>query len=167
MNEINPGIDQNKEDDNMSEEDEEYDDGYVPCGICEYDQDDEELRRYRTVKFVLYKLREGEEIKCWEKVENIGDRAFFVGYNSSFSVAASDFKGCRANSIYFTDDDSFLCEDLPEPIRHDNGIFKLEDQSVESIYPSFHLIPNQCGHLHFGILPFHGTLASRKLVRTC
>ncbi|PIA36156.1 hypothetical protein AQUCO_03400220v1 [Aquilegia coerulea] len=94
------------------------------------------IRRYRTMRFHVYKLEEGEEdgIKKWTRVKNIGDNAFFVGYNNSFSLQASDYFGCcKPNSIYFTTSK----KPLPwmKPIRHDIGIFNLENKSVDSIFP--------------------------------
>ncbi|KAF9610838.1 hypothetical protein IFM89_025248 [Coptis chinensis] len=98
----------------------------------------ESLRCYRTVRFKVFKFRNCpgcNNLEAWQKVESIGDNAFFVGgCNSSFSVSVSDFLGCKPNSIYFTD--SMVPYDyMPEPIRHDIGIFSLEDKSVKEIYP--------------------------------
>ena len=41
----------------------------------------------------------------WVNVDSLGDQALFAGDNSSMSLSASSFNGCKANCIYFTDDD--------------------------------------------------------------
>ncbi|KAL5702474.1 hypothetical protein ACHQM5_027688 [Ranunculus cassubicifolius] len=96
----------------------------------------ESCRRYRTSRFKVYKLIEcnGCDTRRWEKVKSIGDNAFFVGYNSSFSLSTTDYLGCKPNSIYFTDCRTPYTDSL-EPIRHDVGIFNLEDKSIQDIYP--------------------------------
>lgn len=38
------------------------------------------------------------------KVENLGNRAFFLGHNSSVSIEASVSLKCKPSHIYFTDD---------------------------------------------------------------
>ncbi|KAA8522322.1 hypothetical protein F0562_013317 [Nyssa sinensis] len=53
----------------------------------------------------------------WVKVESLGNRALFLGCNSSFSVEASDITGCKANCIYFTDDWLSLDEALSLILR--------------------------------------------------
>ncbi|OMO60160.1 hypothetical protein CCACVL1_24352 [Corchorus capsularis] len=40
----------------------------------------------------------------WEKICSLGDRCLFLGNCCTFSVLASDYPGCVANCIYFTDD---------------------------------------------------------------
>ncbi|KAF9609344.1 hypothetical protein IFM89_015599 [Coptis chinensis] len=92
-----------------------------------------EVWRYRTTKFTVYKLEETDGYRKWKKVKNIGANAFFLGYNSSFSLAASKNFGCKQNSIYFTEFQPPLSWMVP--MWHDIGIFNLEDGSVESIYP--------------------------------
>ncbi|KAI5332310.1 hypothetical protein L3X38_022439 [Prunus dulcis] len=37
----------------------------------------------------------------WVEIESIGTDALFLGWNICMSVSASDFPGCRPNSIYF------------------------------------------------------------------
>ena len=46
----------------------------------------------------------------WVNVDNLSDQSFFVGDNSSMSLSASSLNGCKANYIYFIDDnvDSYL-----------------------------------------------------------
>ncbi|KAA8522384.1 hypothetical protein F0562_013255 [Nyssa sinensis] len=76
----------------------------------------------------------------WEEVQSLGNRALFLGFNSSFSVEASN--EIKANCIYFTDDcfeayysASFADEGAPnyhpEGGGKDMGIFNLSDGSIE------------------------------------
>ncbi|XP_024021531.1 F-box protein SKIP23-like [Morus notabilis] len=44
----------------------------------------------------------------WIEINNLGDGALFLGDNSSISVLASHFVGCKANCIYFTHDDGAI-----------------------------------------------------------
>lgn len=80
------------------------------------------FRRYlvcpRTVDFKIYKL--DQECGDWVMVQNLGDRVFFLGNDSSFSVSAREFGGCKGNCIYFTDE-------------NDIGVFYLEDHSIGKI----------------------------------
>ncbi|XP_043713803.1 F-box protein SKIP23 [Telopea speciosissima] len=83
---------------------------------------------YKTMRFEVSKFDSSGSM--WTKVENLVDYALFLGKNSSLSVLASDFSGCRGNCIYFTDD---YAEANYEGVcgNHDLGIFNLEDGSVE------------------------------------
>ncbi|KAG9454843.1 hypothetical protein H6P81_007747 [Aristolochia fimbriata] len=47
--------------------------------------------RYRTIFFGVYRM--DLEAKEWIKMDSLGDRSFFVGFNTSFSVEASDIPG--------------------------------------------------------------------------
>ncbi|XP_043708185.1 F-box protein At2g26160-like [Telopea speciosissima] len=85
---------------------------------------------HRTVNFEVYKLDLGEG--NWVEVDNLGDRAVFVGYNDSFSVSASEFPGCRGNCIYFTDD-YFEGYNRQKHGALDMGIFDLGDGTVEPL----------------------------------
>ncbi|KAK9715044.1 hypothetical protein RND81_06G139300 [Saponaria officinalis] len=72
-----------------------------------------------------------------EQVDNLDGDAIFVGDGKSVCVAASDFRNCEPNSVYFTDDGFML------PSRYggvhwgprDTGVFSLEDHSIKSHYP--------------------------------
>ncbi|KAF5199548.1 hypothetical protein FRX31_010860 [Thalictrum thalictroides] len=101
----------------------------------------ESMRRYKTIGFKIFKLTESNQCRqcskpcyTWEKVEGLGDNAFFVGFSSSFSVSALDFFGCKSNSVYFTESRTPF-EDIAEPIRHDLGIYNVQEKSVEAVYP--------------------------------
>lgn len=83
---------------------------------------DHGLRRYRlcpkTVNIKVCKL--DEEWGRWALVKNLGDQVFFLGKDSSFSVSATEFSGCKGNCVYFTDD-------------NDIGVSYLEDQKTGKI----------------------------------
>lgn len=89
---------------------------------------------HRTVHFDIYKtpLGEGapnEELNKWMKVESLGDRLVFLGYNSSMMIIASEFPGFKGNLIYFAD----TCVDNYFRSPHgccDNGVFNVEDNTV-------------------------------------
>ncbi|KAF6141779.1 hypothetical protein GIB67_027957, partial [Kingdonia uniflora] len=84
-----------------------------------------------AVKFEVFKLEKPKNE--WVEVKNIGDNAFFVGYNTSFSLAvSSNTSGCKRNCIYFTNDN----QPYPDlPYRGcDVGVFYLETQKFEILY---------------------------------
>ncbi|MED6160416.1 hypothetical protein PIB30_051390 [Stylosanthes scabra] len=88
---------------------------------------------YRTVGFEIFEMN-WFALK-WEKVESLGDRALFIGGNSSLSLFAGCV-GCLGDCIYFTDDYSdFNYDDACG--KHDLGIFRLWDQGIEPLpcYP--------------------------------
>ncbi|KAM3709917.1 hypothetical protein ACJW31_02G210700 [Castanea mollissima] len=90
---------------------------------------DQELRRYRvcpkTVNFEVYKL--DQEWGRWVMVKNLGDQVLILGKDSSFSVSATEFSGCKGNCIYFTDE-------------NDIGVFYFENQKTGKIVD----FPDQC-----------------------
>jgi len=53
-------------------------------------------------------------------VENLGDRVFILGTDSSFFVSTTEFSGCKGNCIYFTDE-------------NDIGVFYLENKKTDKI----------------------------------
>ncbi|KAK1289843.1 hypothetical protein QJS10_CPB18g01508 [Acorus calamus] len=67
--------------------------------------DEEGKFHYTTKGFEVYRL--DSERKTWERVESLGDRALFVGYNRGISVSSSASEYyhpmCKENAIYFTD----------------------------------------------------------------
>ena len=67
---------------------------------------------YVIIGFTVLKLKRFTQARSkyrykYVKVDNLGDRALFVGDNSSISLSAPSFNGCKANCIYFTDDINF------------------------------------------------------------
>lgn len=59
------------------------------------------LAQGRTVGFRVYKL--DQDWGRWVEVVDLGDQAFFLNDDVSFSVSASAFEGCKGNCIYFKD----------------------------------------------------------------
>lgn len=98
---------------------------------------------YRTVGFEVFKMNWG--LLTWQRVETLGERVLFVGGNSSLSFCASDFVGCSADCIYFTDDYSESNED-DACGKHDLGVFRLRDKSIEPL-PCFN--QNSCSRLRW------------------
>ena len=61
------------------------------------------IKRYKNY-FMVYKLVHIDSRNAiWEEVMNMGDVALFLGESHSISVVASDFIGCRSNSIYYAE----------------------------------------------------------------
>ncbi|XXG72548.1 hypothetical protein AAC387_Pa07g1617 [Persea americana] len=93
---------------------------------------------HKTIHFDIYRisLEQGshdKKLKKFTKVESLGQRVVFLGYNYPMIVMASQFSGLKGNCIYFTDNivDSFYyspfgCCDL--------GVFNLEDGTVEELF---------------------------------
>uniref|UniRef100_A0A5B7ANM9 KIB1-4 beta-propeller domain-containing protein n=1 Tax=Davidia involucrata TaxID=16924 RepID=A0A5B7ANM9_DAVIN len=83
---------------------------------------------YGTTRFQVFELNVNNG--NWAEVQSLGDRALFLGYNSSISVQADI--GCKANCIYFTDDsyESYLFT-TPNGGGKDMGIYNLLDGSIE------------------------------------
>ena len=82
-------------------------------------------------------------MRChWVTVENLGDRVFILGKDSSFSVSATEFSGCKGNCIYFTYED-------------DNGVFDKNTDEIVDFQDSSHLFRppsswlNSNPHLNF------------------
>lgn len=88
--------------------------------------------QYWTESFQLFELNV-DNGKAWH-VEDIGNRALFIGHSSTFFVDASlsDKRGCRPNSIYFTDDNSELYDPNNSSCGGgaDMGIYSLEEKRV-------------------------------------
>ena len=79
---------------------------------------------HNTLTFDVYKL--DQECGRWVTVENLGDRVFILGKDSSFSVSATEFSGCKGNCIYFTYED-------------DNGVFDLKTGNIVDLQDWSHL----------------------------
>ncbi|KAK2664019.1 hypothetical protein Ddye_002593 [Dipteronia dyeriana] len=73
----------------------------------------------------------------WSQFKDLGNRALFLGDNSSFSVEVSDISNIKPNCIYFTDDCQEMYYDLPKGGGKDMGIYNLQDGSIERIEPYF------------------------------
>ncbi|PWA78741.1 hypothetical protein CTI12_AA214360 [Artemisia annua] len=85
---------------------------------------------YKTTEFRVFKLVVGGAM--WESVGKLDDWALFLGENSSMAFRACDFKGCKGNSIYFTDDYSEWNYDGGNA-DHDLGVYDFEDGSVVAL----------------------------------
>lgn len=89
---------------------------------------------YKTYLFEVFRL----DMKgpSWVNIRSLGNQVLFLGENASLSLLASDFSGCKANCIYYTDDYS---ESNYDGLwgYHDLGIFNLEDCRIEQLqcYP--------------------------------
>ncbi|XP_031259531.1 putative F-box protein At5g55150 [Pistacia vera] len=82
---------------------------------------------YRTSEFLVFKV--DLRSNTWTEMKNLGNRAVFVGYNSSFSIEAML---CKSNCIYFTDDSWEIYTDLTSHGGgKDMGIYNLQDGSIE------------------------------------
>ncbi|KAJ8629746.1 hypothetical protein MRB53_023069 [Persea americana] len=105
------------------------------------EEDKEELSPHITLRFDIFRVSlEDKRLKRFTKVESLGDRALFLGYNSSMIVMASQFPGCKGNHIYFADNmvekyyfSGYGCRDI--------GVFSLEGGTVEELFTDrFHPI---------------------------
>ncbi|XP_044485114.1 F-box protein SKIP23-like [Mangifera indica] len=101
-----------------------------------YEEDGEE-GSYGTTGFKVFQVDLGNN--NWTEVKDLGNRALFLGFNSSFSEEALY---CKANCIYFTDDcyEFYLNEEFhPKGGGKDIGIYNILDGSIE---PHFHFQDN-------------------------
>ncbi|KAF6159026.1 hypothetical protein GIB67_022181 [Kingdonia uniflora] len=102
-----------------------------------------------TVYFEVFKYQPC--LKKWIRVKDLGNEAFFLGMNTSFSLPPFDFIGCKRNCIYFRDnrvhdfDHIYCCERELLSDGNDIGIFNLADGTIEPLYS-----PNNLKHT----LPF-------------
>ncbi|XP_050365472.1 putative F-box protein At5g55150 [Argentina anserina] len=90
------------------------------------------LRR-ETTEFKIFKMNIDDEHE-WIEKETLGNVAFFVGDNSSVSVVASDFPGCRSNCIYFSHDDDFISSSLEPYGPNDCGVYDIASRRVLNPY---------------------------------
>ncbi|XP_004300850.1 PREDICTED: F-box protein SKIP23-like [Fragaria vesca subsp. vesca] len=82
---------------------------------------------HRIVGFRVFKVP--FDTDDWTEVEDLGNRALFLGDNSSFSVETSPgYSRCKANCIYFTTDR--VC-------RQQCGVFSMEDRQVKPLLHKF------------------------------
>ena len=81
--------------------------------------------------FLLYKLVWFSRNSRWEEVESLGDVALFLGHNNSISVMASDFPGCRPNSVYFFSQSN----KYPSPLDRKVYVFSLNDRTFTRLCP--------------------------------
>ncbi|KAL3828897.1 hypothetical protein ACJIZ3_017699 [Penstemon smallii] len=118
-------------------------------GVDFGDEEDVDRPCYYTTGFSIFALEEcpgdGSSNNYpykMTKVESLGDKSLFIGYNTSVSVLSSKY--VKANCIYFSDDDSELSVSEPYGGGHDTGIFDVESGSITLHYASkfmSHLTP--------------------------
>ncbi|MBA0850261.1 hypothetical protein Goshw_027511 [Gossypium schwendimanii] len=89
------------------------------------------------VKFKVYKrIPSGDQRSrfCWVEVNDLGDRAFFVSTDCSFSFLTRDYTGCGGNCIIYVDEiDNVERLRKFEPIEADNdkeGLKQLKNGKV-------------------------------------
>lgn len=85
---------------------------------------------YGTTGFRVLEL--DVEDGVWKRVNSLANRALFLGHSSSFSVQVAGKSGCKADCIYFTDDNSF--SSYPDSLKgkgKDKGIYSMRDGSFE------------------------------------
>lgn len=96
---------------------------------------------YRTDRFEVYKLDVNGG--SWLKVESLGDKILFLGWNSSLSISAQNYTNCKGNCIYFADDYMRIGRDYVWE-GHDFGIFDLGDGGVQSLTLPLYPIKQPC-----------------------
>ena len=110
--------------------------------LYSYEDEDQEEEidddPYVTIGFTVLKLKRctqaGSKYKYkYVEVHSLGDRALFVGDNSSVSLSASSFNGCKANCIYFTDDNFEFYG--TKGGGDDMGVFSMEERDTSKPYP--------------------------------
>lgn len=72
----------------------------------------------------------------WDFVGRSGDQVFFLGDDVSFMVSVRDFEGCRANSVYLTEE--CFCQDDEEHnvYGQDTGLYALDECFVARLADS-------------------------------
>ncbi|KAL5855660.1 hypothetical protein ACOSQ4_005462 [Xanthoceras sorbifolium] len=86
------------------------------------------LSNYGSSRFQVFEVDLGT-MTLYE-IKHLGDRALFLGHNSSFSVDASALLYCKPNCIYFTDDCTDVYWTMPGGGGKNMGIYNLQDESV-------------------------------------
>ncbi|KAI3497971.1 hypothetical protein L1887_33634 [Cichorium endivia] len=100
-----------------------------------YKKHSDEFRRYgpyctKRFQCFVFSLEDGK----WSKLVSFGDKAVFLGFNSSF---ATDVGGnIKPDCIYFTDDLYEPYRGLPNGGGGDVGIYHMSDGSIEAIFDS-------------------------------
>ncbi|XP_062165311.1 putative F-box protein At1g65770 isoform X1 [Alnus glutinosa] len=94
---------------------------YVVDGLYRKDKRLRDNRYPKIVGFEVFKL--DEEWGEWDLVRSLGDQAFVLGTDCSFSVSAPDVFGCKGDRIHFID-------------AYVSRVFNLKDQSINDIVSS-------------------------------
>lgn len=87
---------------------------------------------YRTVALHVFKL-DGDR-REWTGVESWGDFAMFLGGNRTVMVSTKEYSclGLKGNCIYFRDDYWDRIDEDYSYGGHGNGVFKIEDGTIET-----------------------------------
>ncbi|KAK6932529.1 Domain unknown function DUF295 [Dillenia turbinata] len=72
----------------------------------------------------------------WVEVTHLGNKAILLGFNPSITVDALEFRKCKPNCVYFTDDTH---EGRVDPDGRDMGIYNMVDRNVEP-----HFVEESC-----------------------
>ncbi|KAH0697874.1 hypothetical protein KY289_015356 [Solanum tuberosum] len=101
---------------------------HIPGG----DDEEEKICTHRTRKFLVFRI---DLSSCKAiPIMDLGDQAFFLGANASFSIQASQFPGIKPNCIYFTDNWIGAYLFFKKGCGLDMGVFNLADGSIEPLY---------------------------------
>ncbi|PHT97049.1 hypothetical protein BC332_34023 [Capsicum chinense] len=84
---------------------------------------------YGVKQFIVHKV--DVDTEHYEKVDDLGNRSFFLGYSASLSV---EQYGCKANHICFTDDCFSAFYFHERGGGKDMGVYNLFDNTIESHY---------------------------------
>ncbi|KAK2663761.1 hypothetical protein Ddye_002335 [Dipteronia dyeriana] len=105
---------------------------------------------YGTTAFRVVEVDLSRNQNEWSPVKNLGNRALFVGDNSSLSVQVFDNSNFKPNRIYFTEDwrELYFCRHYPEGVGRDMGIYNLQDGSIEHIETCFMYNRYKCSLYH-------------------
>ena len=109
-----------------------------------------------TPMFKIFRLDDADshddDAKLVE-IESLGDVALFLGDNSSISVIASKYLGCKANTIYFAHDADFTGGWTTKYIS-DFGIYEVKSKSFKLHYNmSSFTRSNMCNHHPIWVVP--------------
>ncbi|XP_023644264.1 putative F-box protein At1g65770 [Capsella rubella] len=85
----------------------------------------------KTTDFKIYKF--DEELGKMIEVQSLGDNAFVMATDTSFSVLAQEYYGCLQNSIYFKDAE----EDQMKVFKLENGSITTMSQPPQSCFQMF------------------------------
>jgi hypothetical protein len=94
-------------------------DRYIDGERCFESEIDDGYTCSKVVGFEVYKL--DEEWGRWVLVKSLGDQAFVLSSDCSFSVSAREFSGYKGDYIHFTDD------------NHQRLVFHLKDHSIHDL----------------------------------
>lgn len=88
------------------------------------------VTRSRANKFQVFEV--DLTTNTWTKVKDLGNRALFLGLNSSFSIEILDSSICERNCIYFTDCSQVEIQftDKWKVNGKNMGIYDIRDDSI-------------------------------------